>query len=181
MSANLSPALGLKISWELARDPCRNTSQDLGLLKHRSQHFMHTYDTYAHHLHKHHFSPTSCSGVMYPIVASMEIRPCFSSVWRRRWKFSTLPSAVTGLLDPRNPTGCLHTKFVLEGTQRRGGVVGPVSPRASGQTVLHATSSMSIQLSCNIRSILFCWALAVSSMLANIQHRRRLSSCECLT
>ena len=25
---------------------------------------------------------------------SMEIRPCFSSVWRRRLKFSTLPSAV---------------------------------------------------------------------------------------
>ena len=24
----------------------------------------------------------------------MEIRPCFSSVWRRRLKFSTLPSAV---------------------------------------------------------------------------------------
>ena len=34
------------------------------------------------------------SGVMYPIVASMEIRPCLSSVWRRRLKFSTLPSAV---------------------------------------------------------------------------------------
>ena len=36
----------------------------------------------------------SCSGVMYPIVASIEMRPCLSSVWRRRLKFSTLPSAV---------------------------------------------------------------------------------------
>ena len=37
---------------------------------------------------------TSCSGVIYPIVASIEMRPCLSSVWRRRLKFSTLPSAV---------------------------------------------------------------------------------------
>ena len=41
----------------------------------------------------------------------------------------------------------LHSELVLEGTQRRGGVVGPVSPRASSESVLHATSSMSIQLS----------------------------------
>ena len=33
----------------------------------------------------------------------------------------------------------LHSELVLECTQRRGGVVGPVAPRASGQTVLHAT------------------------------------------
>ena len=32
----------------------------------------------------------------------------------------------------------LHSELVLECTQRRGGVV-PVAPRASGQTVLHAT------------------------------------------
>ena len=100
-----------KIPRELARDPCRNTSQDLELLKHRSQHFMHTYDTYAHHLNKHHFSPTSCSGVIYPIVASMEIRPCFSSVWRRRLKFSTLPSAVNPA-GSQNPTGsCTPSSF----------------------------------------------------------------------
>ena len=36
----------------------------------------------------------SCSGVMYPMVANIAMRPCFSSVWRRRLKFSTLPSAV---------------------------------------------------------------------------------------
>ena len=37
---------------------------------------------------------------------SMEIRPCFSSVWRRRLKFSTLPSAVNldGNKDGDNPS-----------------------------------------------------------------------------
>ena len=36
----------------------------------------------------------------------MEIRPCFSSVWRRRLKFSTLPSAVNldGNKDGDNPS-----------------------------------------------------------------------------
>ena len=36
----------------------------------------------------------------------MEIRPCFSSVWRRRLKFSTLPSAVNldGNKDVDNPS-----------------------------------------------------------------------------
>mmetsp|Transcript_50429 Transcript_50429/g.90544 ORF Transcript_50429/g.90544 Transcript_50429/m.90544 type:complete len:161 (+) Transcript_50429:305-787(+) len=41
---------------------------------------------------------------MYPIVASMEIRPCLSSTDRRRWNASTSPS----LAKPRgsqNPTG----------------------------------------------------------------------------
>ena len=33
----------------------------------------------------------------------------------------------------------LHSEFVFERTQRRGGVVGPVSPGTSGQAVLHAT------------------------------------------
>ena len=32
--------------------------------------------------------------------------------------------------------GVLHTELVLEGTQRRCGVVGPVTPGASGQTIL---------------------------------------------
>ena len=32
--------------------------------------------------------------------------------------------------------GVLHTELVLEGTQRQCGVVGPVTPRASGQTIL---------------------------------------------
>ena len=31
---------------------------------------------------------------------------------------------------------CLHTKLVLERTQRRGSVVGPVTPGASSQTIL---------------------------------------------
>ena len=32
--------------------------------------------------------------------------------------------------------GCLHTKLVLEGSQRGCGVVGPVTPSASSQAVL---------------------------------------------
>eukprot|EP00438_Fugacium_kawagutii_P017362 Skav201542 [mRNA] locus=scaffold1616:137606:138181:- [translate_table: standard] len=49
------------------------------------------------------------SGVMYPIVASIEIRPCFSSVCLRRLKFSTLPSAVN---PSQKPTGaCTPSSF----------------------------------------------------------------------
>jgi len=44
------------------------------------------------------------SGVMYPMVASIDTRPCFSSVWRRRAKFSTLPSAVNPA-GSQKPTG----------------------------------------------------------------------------
>ena len=49
----------------------------------------------------------------------------------------------------------LHSELVLEGTQRRGGVVGPVSPRAASESVLHATSSMSIQLSATSEAYCF--------------------------
>ena len=35
------------------------------------------------------------------------------------------------------PNGFLHTKLVLEGAQRRCSVVGPVTPGASGQTILY--------------------------------------------
>ena len=36
------------------------------------------------------------------------------------------------------PHRCLHSKLVFEGTQRRSGVVGPVTPSAAGETILHA-------------------------------------------
>jgi len=44
------------------------------------------------------------SGVMYPMVANIDTRPCFSSVWRRRAKFSVLPSAVNPA-GSQKPTG----------------------------------------------------------------------------
>ena len=44
------------------------------------------------------------SGVMYPMVASMEMRPCLISVARRRLKFSTLPS-LERPAGSQNPTG----------------------------------------------------------------------------
>merc|ERR1719240_2354095 len=51
------------------------------------------------------------SGVIYPIVASMDTRPCFSSVWRRRAKFSALPSAVKPA-GSQKPTGsCTPSSF----------------------------------------------------------------------
>ena len=53
----------------------------------------------------------------------------------RRLKFSTEPSAVESGRIPK-PDRFLHTKLVLEGTQRRSGVVGPVTPGTSGQAVL---------------------------------------------
>ena len=34
---------------------------------------------------------------------------------------------------------CLHSELVLEGTQRRGGVVGPVTPGAASETILYPT------------------------------------------
>ena len=42
------------------------------------------------------------------------------------------------------PDRFLHTKLVLEGTQRRRGVVCPVTPGASGQAVLTKAALMSI-------------------------------------
>ena len=36
------------------------------------------------------------------------------------------------------PHRCLHSKLVFEGTQRRSGVVGPVTPSAAGEAILHA-------------------------------------------
>ena len=36
------------------------------------------------------------------------------------------------------PHRCLHSKLVFEGTQRRSGVVGPVTPSAASETILHA-------------------------------------------
>ena len=42
------------------------------------------------------------------------------------------------------PDWFLHAKLVLEGTQRRSGVVGPVTPGASGQAVLTKAPLMSI-------------------------------------
>ena len=51
------------------------------------------------------------SGVIYPIVANIEILPCLSSVWRRRLKFSTLPSAVKPA-GSQKPTGaCTPSSF----------------------------------------------------------------------
>ena len=42
------------------------------------------------------------------------------------------------------PDWFLHAKLVLEGTQRRRCVVGPVTPGASGQAVLTKAALMSI-------------------------------------
>eukprot|EP00438_Fugacium_kawagutii_P012246 Skav216862 [mRNA] locus=scaffold1042:212566:215812:+ [translate_table: standard] len=51
------------------------------------------------------------SGVIYPMVASIEMRPCLSSVCLRRLKFSTLPSAVNPA-GSQNPTGaCTPSSF----------------------------------------------------------------------
>ena len=36
------------------------------------------------------------------------------------------------------PHRCLHSKLVFEGAQRRSGVVGPVTPSAASETILHA-------------------------------------------
>ena len=44
------------------------------------------------------------AGVMYPIVANIEMRPCLISVARRRLKSSTLPSAVKPA-GSQKPTG----------------------------------------------------------------------------
>ena len=51
------------------------------------------------------------SGVMYPMVASIEIRPCLISVARRRLKSSTLPS-LESPAGSQKPTGaCTPSSF----------------------------------------------------------------------
>ena len=51
------------------------------------------------------------AGVMYPMVANIEMRPCLISVARRRLKSSTLPSAVKPA-GSQKPTGaCTPSSF----------------------------------------------------------------------
>ena len=38
----------------------------------------------------------------------------------------------------KQPNGLLNSKLILECTQRRSGVVGPVAPGASGQAILQS-------------------------------------------
>ena len=50
------------------------------------------------------------------------------------------------LLKSKQPNWCLHTQLILECSQRRCSVVGPVSPGAAGQAILRSETNTLVLL-----------------------------------